>query len=300
MTAIAQLKALLGIDNAQFKAGMRDATSSTKSFQKAIGEIGRAIGVSFSIGAIIAFGKAVVDWAGKLSEAAENTGMLTSEMMAFNRVAIQTGNDADTVVKVIGKIKTEMDKAIRGSEESREKFDRLGLSMKDLAAMSPAEQLMAVMQAAKETGQPLEAMARIVGEDLGPRFVKFINQATGPDGVPKLSAELGKAADAAERFGSRQAEAMDKVKGGALDAWMWINEQFEKTFDAMLGGLDYAAAEAQKRASGPENAGRTQAQQDAIKANQDALEKATQDELAAIDNRIEAERVKHLEGEEKM
>jgi hypothetical protein len=252
------------------------------------------------VGALVRFGQAITDWASNLSTAAENVGVLTSEMIAFNRVGVQTGNAGDQVARVMGRIKTELDGAIRGSEQSREKFERLGLSMRDLAAMDTADQFMAVMRAAKETGQPLEAMADLVGERLGPRFVKFINQVTGPDGLPALHAAYGQAFDATEKFQSKWKLGWDKTRSWFLINWRQMIEEFRQTDEAMRYGIDEAARRATQRASGPENADRQAQIEQGIDAAQKAIDKGEQKKADAIreGNRLAAEA--RLEGEEKM
>ena len=304
--ANAHLKAVLGLDSGPFKAGMKSAEGSAANFRSMIGKVGAAIGISFSVGAIISFGKSVMQWASNISTAAENAGMLTSEMMAINRVAVQTGNTFDEVGKVIAKIKTEMDKAIRGSEESREKFERLGVSMKDLAGMKPADQLMAAMPPEKESGQPLVRMAEIVGERLGPRFVKFINQATGPDGIGKISAELGEAADNMERLGSKMALMGEKNKAFWANVFGQAASNFEENLqyltDFYTGGAGFAEqqAEARRTAESKPEADRATAQEKAAQAAAAAFEKGEQDRANAIREGVKKEREARLEGEDKI
>jgi len=66
VAAIAQLKAILGIDNKQYKAGVRDSETATSSFQKKLAGIGRSMGIAFSVGAVIAVGKHLLATAAKL------------------------------------------------------------------------------------------------------------------------------------------------------------------------------------------------------------------------------------------
>jgi len=63
MAAFAQLKALLGIDTTQYKAGMRDSEGATKGFQRSLASVGRALGLAFSVGAIISFARSFMSWA---------------------------------------------------------------------------------------------------------------------------------------------------------------------------------------------------------------------------------------------
>jgi len=68
-TATAQLKAVLGMDNAQFKAKATESTAVTKSLQNEIGGVGRAVAGAFSLAALAAGARAIGQWSKELRAA---------------------------------------------------------------------------------------------------------------------------------------------------------------------------------------------------------------------------------------
>jgi len=71
MAAVAQLKALLGMDNAQYKAKMRESEQVTSRMQKSIAGTGRMIASAFSVAAIAMSIRAIGTWTKQLRTAQE-------------------------------------------------------------------------------------------------------------------------------------------------------------------------------------------------------------------------------------
>jgi hypothetical protein len=68
MAAIATLKALLQLDDKQYQAGMKKASSSTKNLQGQISSLSRVMAGAFSVTAIVAFGRALVKAGSQLED----------------------------------------------------------------------------------------------------------------------------------------------------------------------------------------------------------------------------------------
>ena len=221
MAAIAQLKAVLGMDSKEFKAGMKSATKDTSTFQSQIASVGKMLAGAFSVGAIISFSKSIMTWAIDISEAAQNAGVLTSEMMALNQVALQGGLNVDEMRRMLSILQVELGNAAEGQETSRKKFEDLGLSIEELAALDPASMFQKVAQAAMDSGKPLQALADIFGTKMGPKALAAIKD-LAENGLPAVSQAAADAADAAEELGGRWAVAMEKAKSKTLELTMAV------------------------------------------------------------------------------
>lgn len=221
MAAIAQLKAVLGMDSKEFKAGMKSATKDTSTFQSQIASVGKMLAGAFSVGAIISFSKSIITWASDISEAAQNAGVLTSEMMALNQVALQGGLNVDEMRRMLSILQVELGNAAEGQETSRKKFEDLGLSIEELATLDPASMFQKVAQAAIDSGKPIQALADIFGTKMGPKALAAIKD-LAENGLPKVSQEAANAADAAEELGDRWAVAMEKAKSKTLELTMAV------------------------------------------------------------------------------
>lgn len=61
MNVVGRLKAILGLDNSQFKSGLKDSEKSTNIFSNSIKKLGGLIGGAFAIGKIVSFTKASME-----------------------------------------------------------------------------------------------------------------------------------------------------------------------------------------------------------------------------------------------
>lgn len=234
MSAIAKLQAMLGMDSKEFKAGMKSATKDAGSFQAHIGKIGASIGAAFSVGAIVSAGKSLATWASDVSEAAQNAGVLTSEMMALNEVALQGGIGIDEMRRMLSVLQVELGKAADGEEASRAKFEELGLSIMELSALDPAQMMQAVAKAAVETGEPLTALADIFGTKLGPKALSAL-ELLANEGLPNVSLAAADAADDLEELGDKWAVITDKMKRATLSFAVGLYESVQTGMTALKG-----------------------------------------------------------------
>ena len=234
MSARANLRAVLGLDSQQFRAGMRGAGNEAQSFRRQIARVGAAIGVAFSATAIIGLGRSLMRWASDVSLAARNVGVLTSEMIALNRVAQQSGLGVSDLQRMLARMQDELYRAARGSDESARKFRQLGLSVEDLAAMDPASMLQAVARAAMETGTPLAMLSDLFGQRLGPSAIIALRE-IAENGLPAVGRAIGETADKIEGLSSSWTRTMDEIKGAALSAAAAIVERWQVAIDFWSG-----------------------------------------------------------------
>lgn len=211
MAAIARLQAVLGLDEREFKAGMERAGKHTSSFQSQIKQVGSLIAGAFSVGAIVSMGKSLATWASDISEAAQNAGILTSEMMALNEVALKGGLGVDEMRRMLAAMQIKLSEAIDGSKEARKAFEGIGLSVTELAGMDPAAMFQKIAQAATASNAPLESIAEIFGSKLGPKAMSAIRD-LAENGLPALNESAARMADEIEDAGDRWGAAVDKMK----------------------------------------------------------------------------------------
>jgi hypothetical protein len=233
--AVAQLKAMLGLDSGAYRTGARDVMRQNDSLKRSFGDIGRAIGVSFSIAGIVMAGRTLMKWASGVSLAARNTGLLTSEMIALEKVAAQTGLGVNEMQRLVSRMQTELYNAAKGSDEAKQKFERMGLSIDNLIKQDPAEMLQNVARAAMETGIPLETLADLFGERLGPQAVEALRR-IAQNGLPEVDEAIGRTADKLEMLGSRWAKTFKEIKAWTLGLVADIGELHAKMTD-FIGGV---------------------------------------------------------------
>ena len=218
---IAQLKAMVGLDASKYTAGAKQVNQQTASMGQSIQRIGSIIGISFGIAGIVALGKSLMKWGSDASIAARNAGILTSEMIGLNRVAIQGGLDVGMMQKMMTRMQTELFSAARGSQQVAQKFERMGLNIGDLVRLKPADMFQQIAKAAFATGVPLENIADLFGERLGPNAMVVLRQ-IADEGFPAVDAAIGVTADKLEAFGSRWAAIMDVAKEKTASWAEWL------------------------------------------------------------------------------
>ena len=232
--AVATLKAVLGLDTGQFKAGIRDATGAAGGLKSSLASIGRSLGVAFSVGSIMAMGRAVVQWATEISTAAQNVGILTSEMMGLKQVAAQSGLDVGDMQKILSKLQTALYEAAGGSDEAKKKFEGMGLSVDALMKMDPAAMLVAVSKAAFDSKLPLETLNELLGERLGANAMTALKQ-IAEEGIPGVDRAIGESADKLRYYGDQWTALWEQVKQGAVGAFNFISERTAQTVDFLAG-----------------------------------------------------------------
>lgn len=279
MSAIAQLKALLGMDTGNYKAGMRDAEGATKKFQGTLKSVGRMLGVAFSVGTVIQFGRSLVTWASNASEAAQNAGVLTSEMIALNRVGLQAGLQVGDMGTLLEKLQNRLYEAAKGNKDATDSFAQIGLSVADLAGMDPAAMLEAVAKAAADSNIPLQTLSDIFGEKLGTK-AKTALMDIAENGLPAVDAEIGDTADAIEAMGDRWAEMGEIAKSNLMQSLSWLDKVIGRaaafwrgviTTGSWQGGKDMMAAgeEARQEEIDKRRKGKKAKKAAAVKAVQD-------------------------------
>ena len=141
MSAVAQLKALLGMDNKQFKAGMRQSESQAKSFQSSIASIGRTIAVAFSIGAVVAFSKKIIDFASEIRHTADNLNTSTDALQALNSISLKYGMTVEGLHKGMGKLRQSQGKVAEGDKEYTDAVELLNINLKEFGKADTARAL---------------------------------------------------------------------------------------------------------------------------------------------------------------
>lgn len=227
MAAIATLKAILGIDTAQFKAGMRDVKGATNDVKTVLAGVGRTLAAAFSVGAIVAAGRGLAKWASDASLAAQNAGILTRDMLALTDVAVQNGLETGDMQKLLAKLQASLYEAAQGSAEYAKVFANIGISYRELLDLDPTQQLIAVSRAAFDAGIPLQALADIFGERLGPNAVAALKQLS-EDGLPKVSEAAADTADRINYLGDQYDRLTEKVKRATAAALGWVGSKIER------------------------------------------------------------------------
>ena len=162
MTAVAQLKALLGMDNKQFKAGMRDSTASAKSFGSSIAQIGGTLAAAFSIRAIAQFTKSVVSFASEIRHTADNLNVSTDSLQALNSVALKYGVTVEDLQKGLAKLRQSQGKVVEKDKEYLDALKLLKIKAEEFGNVGTDKALEMIAKAYTKSGQSALAFSGVM------------------------------------------------------------------------------------------------------------------------------------------
>jgi hypothetical protein len=113
--------------------------------------IGGAITGAFSVTAILAFAKSVLDYSGQIKDASEATGLSTERFQALSIAAKQNGVGMDQLTGSLARLQN-IQGSIGQDKGLQETFGKLGLSVSDVQTQNPEQLLEGIAKGLKSTG----------------------------------------------------------------------------------------------------------------------------------------------------
>jgi len=236
--AVARLKAIMGLETKEFDAGIQKAKTGSKSLGASFKDVAGALGVAFSVGAVVAWGKTVLQWAGKISDAASSVGVMTSEMLAMSMAFEKNGMSADELVRMMAKVEADVFGAAMGTKKLDEIYTKLGFTTKSLAAMAPDERFRAVAKAAMESANATGALAEVFGAKLGPKAIEALQDIVS--GFIKVDAALGVTLDKMSAAEERMNLFFSETKKTGTQYFAWWIGQWQLANDVIASAMEFA------------------------------------------------------------
>lgn len=165
---IAELKVLLGFDAATYKAGMKEATGLTSSFQKSISGIGGMLAGAFSAGALIAYGKHLMNTAHEMEQTAEATNLTMGKVAALKTLFAESGLGADVMAMALGRIRDAQGQVLALSPAMEKALAALTINAKDFVGAGTDDALAMVAHgfvAAGGSAAAFSAVRDILGKN---------------------------------------------------------------------------------------------------------------------------------------
>ena len=187
-----------------------------------------AKGVSMVADALISAGRAAASYAAGVAQAvdqtndlAERLGINVEKLQALQMAAKLSG--VDDITGALQKVTVAVGKATDGSEEQAKAFEKIGLSVDALAAMSPEEQFAAIQKAIAALPTPAERAAAAVA-----LFGK-----SGVELLPLMNKHLAEVEERMRRLGAVVGEDQVSAIGGMNDSL----DMVKATFDGIIGNV---------------------------------------------------------------
>lgn len=167
--AVAKLRALIGLDDTEFKAGTRRVTNAASTLQQTMRGVGSAIGAAFSIGAVVSLGKKAIDLGGQLADLSAKSGLSTDALQVMGKAAAESGSSMDAVAAATVKLRRAQVDAESGAKAQADAFARLGISLDEIRGMSPDQlfdRVAKAMEDAQGSSVSLDAGAVLLGNSV--------------------------------------------------------------------------------------------------------------------------------------
>lgn len=262
MAGTAEIRSRAGLDNSGFITGIKGMQRETEAWAKGqLNQLKGQIAGAFSVGAVIAFGKSIVDCAKDLQDQADTLNVTTDSLQAFQKVARENGSDQDKLATALTKTQTAQMELLAGTDKMVAAFGALGIKAKDVEGLGTDEVFALIGQKVYEADDQtaaFNATTDILGSKLAGNLIPTL-KAVGEDGLQTVidkAKESGEVLSAdviakIDMFGDRLEALAKKAKVLAVDVADTVSAQAEGILSfwaAWIAGddLDTAAAKSQK------------------------------------------------------
>jgi len=186
-----------------FKTSFGGIQSMAANFGRGLAS---TLGVGFSVGAVVTFGKSIMTLAGQLQDLEDQTGISAQLLSGMNSLFQETGTSAQAFAKGIFTAQRNLGQINSGSDQAAVAVKALGLNLDELRNATPDRFLEQLAAAMAKIDNPVQRAA-LGAQVLGRQFQEL---------APALAAAAGRL----EEFKRQGMNAADiKLLDEAGDAW---------------------------------------------------------------------------------
>ena len=192
--ARAKIRGDAGLDTRGFDSGTRRMERGVSGVKDRLGAMKGIIAGAFSVGAIVAFTRSVVNLGSKISDMVMSTGVQAQTLQALMAVAREAGAKEEDMAKALAKVKMAQGRVIEGEKTYIDMFKALGIEQEKVATLGTEELFMEIAKSLTESGNSAlqyNAVMEIIGSRSGPRLVEVLNT-LAEKGLPRVIEEQKK------------------------------------------------------------------------------------------------------------
>lgn len=196
----------IAADISGLQSGVNRAATSMESLESKASIVGRTLAGMFTVGAVVAFGKELLDTADSLEKLSDKTSIGVEELQRLQAVAQDSGNTLEEVANAVNQMQRRIGE---GAPKTAAALNEIGLSIAELKALSPDEQFFAIAKAIAAIKDPTEQMA--VGVALmGKGFAQVL---------PTIKADIDKLKDSTVTMSKENVKALDDLGDSMGRLW---------------------------------------------------------------------------------
>lgn len=187
--AIAELKARATMDKSQFDSALGSMKSGIGGIASPLKALGGMVGAAFSVGAVVAFGKALAAEASQTKRMSDGIGVSVGMLDELGDMAERAGASGEGFQQKIARLVDTQEEAAKGNKEAAESFARLGISVGDLTKLSPEQLLERVAIGAQNDATAISDLNNVMGKGAGTEFYSTLKK-IAQDGLPAVDASV--------------------------------------------------------------------------------------------------------------
>ena len=157
MSLISRLGVVLGLDSAEFSAGLGNAESSLNKF--GVSSLSAGVSIAAIGTAFVGVASSAVMFADGINDIAQANDLAVSSVLEFTQALSVSGGHAENATKLLSSLTAKIDAAAGGSQKTRDRFKELGISLKDLGTLSEQALLEKTIQGLAQIEDPIHRNA---------------------------------------------------------------------------------------------------------------------------------------------
>lgn len=243
MATLEELQVKISADTSALRADLQrlnsTVSSSTNKMQGAFNGVAaslRGLVPALSAAAFVSFGRSVIDSAGKLQDLSERIGFTASTLSALQPALNGSGSSIDQLASLVVRLNNILGEAAAGNETARKAFTNLGLSVEELLALTPEQQLLAVADSLGKISVQSELAA--AGQDIfGRQFASFIPVIKMANG--SLSDYVETQKQLGEALSDETIATLDRFGDAAEKSWLRVRNAAAEALAASIQYVEY-------------------------------------------------------------
>lgn len=179
MAARAELRATASLDGKQFEVGMRKIKGEVGGFASQLGGLKSMIAGAFTVGAVVSFGRKMLQTADDLQTAATSVGITMEAMLGLQSAMAASGIKAESMLKILGKLKSTQGEVVNGVKTYTDAIKDLNISEEEFVGLNVDRVLELLAKQYAEAGGSAEAfnaINKIFGERIGKDLIEVFGR----------------------------------------------------------------------------------------------------------------------------
>ncbi len=153
-----------------------------KNLQTQASAFGPALGVGLGVGAIVGFGKNLVDLGDKLGDLSDQTGLSIAVLGGFRQAAVQNGASVDDLARAVLTAQRNLGKMDEDGQDAAQALKRLGLNIREMQNASPDEflekfgQKLATIENRNDRAAIAALLFKKAGDQVNTSIIQWVNE----------------------------------------------------------------------------------------------------------------------------